>query len=137
MKPPAPVRRRHGVLVALAVVGLFATGFAPGADAARRHTRLLKSLPAKDTVLAVSPASVELWFSEPIELSVSRIRLVAADGKPVPLGALGQRGGDAAAPVTATLAAPVGDGVYTVHWTAASKDGHAVKDSYSFTIRSR
>ena len=100
----------------------------------RFHARLVKSVPAKDSVLSTSPASIRLWFNEPIELSVSKIRLESTEAQAVPLGGLKQDPGKTDAPVTATITHPLAAGTYTVHWTAASRDGHAVKGSYTFQV---
>lgn len=100
------------------------------------HTRLIKSIPAKDSVLSASPATVQLWFSEKIELGLSRVRLEGADGKSVSATPLTQAASVADAPVVARVPARLADGTYTLHWTAASGDGHAVKGSFGFTIMS-
>ena len=42
----------------------------------------------------------------------------------------------AGAPVVGRVPAPLADGKYTLHWTAASGDGHAVKGSFGFAIKS-
>lgn len=104
--------------------------------AALRHTRLLRSIPGKDSVIASSPATIQLWFSEKIELGLSRVRIEGA-GKTVALSPLTQNASVAGAPVVGRVPAPLADGTYTVHWTAASGDGHAVKGSFGFTIKAR
>ena len=102
-----------------------------------RHTRLVRSIPLADSVIKASPATVQLWFSEKIELGLSRVRIVGADEKSVSIAPLTQDATKAGAPVVGRLPAPLADGKYTLHWTAASGDGHAVKGSFSFTIQSR
>ena len=113
-----------------------ATVLAVPADAERRHTRLVRSIPARDSVIAAAPARVQLWFNEPIELKVSRLRLEGPAAKGVTLQPL-ERADAADAPVTAPLPAGLGDGRYVVHWSTASKDGHVVRDSFAFTLRHR
>jgi len=45
-------------------------------------------------------------------------------------------GGSAAdAPVVYAVMQTLGAGKYTVDWTVAGKDGHAVKGSYSFVVK--
>jgi hypothetical protein len=114
-----------------------ATGEATSSRAeALRHTRLLRSIPGKDSVIASSPATIQLWFSEKIELGLSRVRIEGA-GKTVALSPLTQNASVADAPVVGRVPAPLADGTYTVHWTAASGDGHSVKGSFGFTIKAR
>jgi methionine-rich copper-binding protein CopC len=88
-------------------------------------------------VIKASPATIQLWFSEKIELGLSRVRVVDAGGKSVSITPLTQDATRADAPVVGRVPAPLADGKYTVNWTAASGDGHAVKGAFSFTIKSR
>ena len=128
---PIPFGRRALVLGALFVAVVATTA------AAVRHTRLLRSIPGKDSVVTASPATIQLWFSEKIELGLSRVRIEGAGGKSVALSPLTQDASVADAPVVGRVPAPLADGTYTVHWTAASRDGHAVKGSFGFAIKAR
>ncbi len=101
-----------------------------------RHTRLLRSIPLADSAITASPATVQLWFSEKIELGLSRVRVEDAGGRSVSIAPLTQDATKAGAPVVGRVPAPLADGTYKLHWTAASGDGHAVKGSFSFTIKS-
>jgi methionine-rich copper-binding protein CopC len=125
---------RLGALL-LGLVGA-ATALALPADAGRRHTRLVRSVPARDSVIATAPARVQLWFNEPIELKVSRLRLDGPAARGVVLQPL-ERGEATDAPVTAPLPTGLTDGRYVVHWSTASKDGHVVRDSFAFTLHHR
>ncbi len=109
----------------------------PPADESLLHTHLVKSIPGKDSVLRSRPATVQLWFSEKIELGLSRVRIEGADGRSISASPLTQAADVANAPVVASIASPLADGTYTLHWTAASGDGHAVKGSFSFTVTLR
>ena len=124
-------------VAAIATVSARATVRATVRASALRHTRLLRSIPLADSATSASPAAVQLWFSEKIELGLSRVRIVGADGKSVSIAPLTQDATKAGAPVVGRVPAPLADGKYTLHWTAASGDGHAVKGSFSFTIQSR
>jgi methionine-rich copper-binding protein CopC len=138
-----PITRLGALLLALGVAtaALAAptdaapTGTAP-TDAARRHTRLVRSIPERDSVIATAPARVQLWFNEAIELKVSRLRLDGPAARGVALQPL-ERAEAADAPVTAPLPAGLVDGRYVVHWSTASKDGHVVRDSFAFHLRHR
>lgn len=109
----------------------------PGAAEARRHTKLVKSVPAKDSTVSTSPEALQLWFNERIELSISKVQLVGPDQKAVPLAALTRDDSRKDPPVVARLVTDLADGAYVVNWTAASADGHAVKGSYRFFVKSR
>jgi copper transport protein len=133
-----PIRRSRlpAPLIALVVLVAIATS-ASAAESARRHTRLVRSVPARDSVARALPPRLQLWFSETIELGVSRVRLVGPDARSHALTPLSRDGGTSAAPVTAPLPPDLGDGRYVVHWSTASKDGHVVRDSFAFTLQRR
>jgi len=134
---PKTLRSLRLPFVAVLAALLLAAVGVQSADAARFHTRLLKSSPAKDTVLTASPAAIELTFSESIEMSVSKIQLLGADQQPVAVAALTRDAKNSAATLVARITTPLAAGTYTVNWTAASADGHPVKGSYRFTLRAQ
>jgi methionine-rich copper-binding protein CopC len=122
--------------LAALVVGLVAVAAAAApAHDARFHTRLVKSIPSKDTTVSTSPASLQLWFSEKIELPISRVQLVGPNNKVVPTATITRDDSKADAPVVALLVTELADGAYVVNWTAGSADGHAVKGAYRFMVK--
>ena len=136
------LRSRFLTFSTLTATLLLAVALTTPAEAARRHLRLEKSSPAADTVLAASPAALELWFSEKVELGVTRIRLEGPDAKPVALGALKfdvrKPGATAEVPsVVAAIPAALAEGPHVVRWSTASRDGHVVKGEIAFTVRTR
>lgn len=134
MTPLTPRTRLGLSLASVLALAILATGAASPGDGARRHTRLTKSVPAKDTVLAASPPSIDLWFSEPVELGASRIRLTAGE-RAVALGPVTRDDDVKDAPLSAKVPAPLAPGEYMVSWSTASKDGHVVKGTFAFTVR--
>jgi len=97
------------------------------------HARLVKSQPATHDTLTTSPASIKLWFSEPVEIAVSRIRLVGPSGAPIALGNASHIANEGSA-MMATVGRPLRPGTYWVRWTSAAQDGHALKGEFSFVI---
>jgi methionine-rich copper-binding protein CopC len=122
--------------LAVLVIGLvgIAAASTPAHDA-RFHTRLVKSIPSKDTTVSTSPASLQLWFSEKIELPISRVQLVGPDNKVVPTANITRDDSKPDSPVVALLVTELANGAYVVNWTAGSADGHAVKGAYRFTVK--
>lgn len=96
------------------------------------HGRLLSSTPVANGRVAAAPREVTLTFNEPVELAVSRVQLLGADGRAIPLAkpALGDAGRTLRASVPTTLAV----GVYTVSWRVAGRDGHPVAGTFRFTV---
>lgn len=127
-----PLRVSSVVLLAALLV---ATMGADVARADRFHTRLLTSAPAKDTVLTLAPTTLALTFSEKVELPTTRIVLLDAAQRSVPLGPVTRTPDVKESPVVARITAPLVPGAYTVQWTVAGADGHAVKGSFGFTLR--
>jgi methionine-rich copper-binding protein CopC len=124
-------------LAALAALVLL-TGFSiDRAEAARRHTRLLKSMPMADSTVKQSPLAIELWFSEKIELGPSKIELLDANKKAIPVSNLTRDDSKPDAPVVGRLVTELPDGAYAVRWTAASKDGHPAKGTFFFNVKSK
>ena len=121
---------RRGLLVSLlALVGCLTLGV--GASLA--HALLVRSSPASNAELLQSPATIELWFSEPLEPSFSSARLLAASSREAPVGVALV---DSTDPNHMTL--PVGQlapGIYTVAWKTLSRvDGHEWYGSFPFTV---
>ena len=102
---------------------------------ASRHAKLVKSEPAASDTLRASPPSLKLWFSESVELGITRVKLTDAAGGVVKTGALTRDGGTADQPVVTMIETALSAGTYTVTWNAAGKDGHASSGSFAFTIR--
>jgi methionine-rich copper-binding protein CopC len=134
MTPFSVSRRTVLRTVAVATVGAIAllTAIAP-ASQAMRHLRLVRSFPAKDTVLTIAPDAVRLWLSEPTQAPVSKVTVTAAAGDTVKLEAL-TREAAADAPLVGKFTKPVGAGQYTVTWKAMSKDGHVVNGTFGFRV---
>jgi len=109
-----------------------ASALAMLAAAPARHTALVKSEPAKDAVVTVAPSSLTLWFNEAVPVAATRVRLMRG-GTAIALDAVSSRAADTSlvVPIRGALA----DGLYTVQWATASKDGHPVQGSYRFTLR--
>ena len=120
---------KRGLIAVWLVVSLSVV-LAGTADA---HALLVRSNPAANAELLQSPATIELWFSEPLEPGFSSARLLAAAGQEVPIGAALF---DSADPNHMTL--PLGQltpGIYTVAWKTLSRvDGHEWYGSFPFTV---
>jgi methionine-rich copper-binding protein CopC len=114
--------------LALAALILAAPGLAAPAFA---HARLVQAVPAADGMAMPPPAELRLTFSEAVELSFTKVRVIGPDKKPVETGKPSLDPKDKAT-VVVPLAAPLADGAYTVEWQALSADGHKTRGSYRF-----
>jgi len=115
------------------LVGSVSSG--TSAVAARaRHVSVERSIPAADDTISVLPDSLQIWFSEPVAVPLTRIRLQHNKRELAMKGAF-QKAGDGKAPVTVAIPTKPGPGTYTVIWKTAGADGHAVVGTYSFVVR--
>jgi methionine-rich copper-binding protein CopC len=105
------------------------------ASAARRHIRLLKSTPAAHDTLADAPTALRLWFSEKVELKVTTVKLVHADGTPIRVARPEWNSPTDSAGISVTITHPLAPGGYTVSWSAASDDGHPAKGTIDFFVK--
>jgi hypothetical protein len=97
------------------------------------HLKLVRSFPAKDTVLTSAPDAVRLWMSERADLVGTKVEVAGADGVILPT-AKPTREAAKDAPIVARFTQPVGAGRYTVAWKTMSRDGHVVNGTFAFTV---
>ena len=101
--------------------------------AAQAHAEVLLASPDPGTGLAQAPAAVVIKFSEPLNLSLSRIEIRDASGADVGDGPTEPVAGDTQAMRRRLGLLPTGQ--YTVVWTSVSAiDGHSLRGSYSFAV---
>lgn len=97
------------------------------------HPTLKRSVPSAGDTLHTGPSELRLAFSEAIESSLSSIRLLGPDGRPVPLPRVSAVGGDLST-LTVPVAAPLPPGAYSVVWQVAGSDGHPVRGRFTFVV---
>jgi hypothetical protein len=97
------------------------------------HNHLTKSTPAADEQLTAAPKTVRLWFSEKVEPKFSSITLMRADSTkietPKPVAT------DDPKSISTEIPVPLTPGKYLVRWRTAGDDGHAVRGTFSFTVK--
>jgi len=96
------------------------------------HATLLSSEPAAKSSLTTSPTRIRLVFSEEIEPSLGRIRLVGPGGRVIALKSSGDPRNVSA--LVAPITSPLAPGVYRVEWRIVSEDGHPIDGDYSFSL---
>ena len=99
---------------------------------ARMHATLLSSEPAKGSTVASSPERIYLVFSEEVEPSLGRIRLVGPDGRVVALESAGDPRNVSA--LMARVTTPLGPGTWRVEWRIVSEDGHPIDGDFTFAV---
>jgi methionine-rich copper-binding protein CopC len=131
MTSPNILRRAALPMIGIAIIAAASAFSAP----VFRHTALTKSEPAKNDTLSVSPKVIKLWFSEPVVLTVTKVKLTNAAGAAIALGALAQPGKGEDLPVIASVSKLLTPGAYTVTWSTAADDGHPAKGTFGFVVK--
>jgi copper resistance protein C len=103
------------------------------ASPALAHAHLKAETPLADGVLAASPPTLSLNFSEGLEIGLSGVILKGQDGRVIPTGAAVLAPNDDKK-ITVPLNGALSAGKYTVEWHALSRDSHATNGSYEFTV---
>lgn len=115
----------------MVVVG--AAGLVVAVPSASGHVRLISASPAAAEVERVAPRELRLRFDEPPLVKLSKVSVIAADGREL---VLGQPRLDARDDSQVVVSLRSGHrGAYTVHWQMVGDDGHVVRGAYSFGIR--
>ena len=96
------------------------------------HTHLVKAEPGVSATVKEAPKQIRLWFNEAPEVALSGATLLKADNTPVTTIKLGAT--DDSLSVAGALSMTLEPGSYQVLWRTSSKDGHAVRGKYTFTI---
>lgn len=114
------------------------SAFAPAhvSATARFHAHLVRAEPAVNDTIATTPKAVRLWFSEPVELGLSRVKIVRVGGDTVKTSVLRHEGSAAATAALDLAAPPTAPGTYVVTYHVVSRDGHPTTGSYNFVLRS-
>ncbi|QBJ80454.1 copper homeostasis periplasmic binding protein CopC [Aquitalea sp. USM4] len=99
--------------------------------AAWAHAHLKAAEPAANSVVS-SPASLNLSFSEALEVKFSGIKLSNADKQDIGLGEPTLANGGKT--LTVKPAQPLPAGNYKLEWHVLSTDGHKTKGTYSFSV---
>jgi copper transport protein len=97
------------------------------------HAFLTISNPVASQSLPSPPGKVEAFFSEPVDIKYSQVKVLDPDGKEVDNKDIHYIGGDQAS-LSVTLP-PLEDGVYTVSTNVLSQtDGHVTKSAFVFAV---
>ncbi len=96
------------------------------------HNHLVKSVPrAGDTVVA-SPKEIRLWFNERPEIPFTSATLLSADS--IKIVSIKAAATEDTMAVAIPLVTPLKAGSYLITWRTASRDGHAIRGTFGFSI---
>ncbi|MDP3766639.1 MAG: copper resistance protein CopC, partial [Dehalococcoidia bacterium] len=123
-------------IIGLGLLGLtlgVAASLAFAAGGAEAHGVHVASLPAPNAQIEDPPELIKITFSEPIEPSVSTIRLFDGSAQEIPLGAY--EFSDDPKVLGVRVPSELESSVYTIVWRNLSTvDGHIWSGSFPFTV---
>jgi copper transport protein len=97
------------------------------------HAFVTSSSPSSSQSLASSPPRLDVFFSEPVDLKYSKLKILDENGKQVDTQELHYLNGDQSA--LSVMLPPLKDGVYTVSTTVLSQtDGHVTENAFVFAV---
>jgi methionine-rich copper-binding protein CopC len=123
---------RSGMLLAAVVAVSIAAK--PDSSNPDLHLRLVKSTPAKDSLLAAAPTHVMLWFSQEPQTRLSSITLTGPNGATVALGPVTQCPTENVL-IFSKIEGAMPAGSYKIAWRTASSDGHVIRGEIPFRVR--
>lgn len=98
------------------------------------HLALRRSVPGKDSVLAVAPTAITLWFTARPEMAVTTVSLLDASAARIDLAKPRLDAADETE-VIADVRGQLRPGIYRVVWKTSSHDGHAIRGEFSFALK--
>src|SRR5919199_1519016 len=120
-----------GIILILVLLSVFSNGI-PKAYA---HAFTIRSDPSPSQPVPTPPTKVDVYFSEPIDLRYSTIKVLDPGGKQVDVKDEHNIGGDPASLSVTLPSSGLKDGVYTVSTKVLSAtDGHVVDNAFVFGI---
>jgi copper transport protein len=127
------------IVIIITIIGITSlllslTFFPSGIPEAYAHAFTIKSDPSPSQSLPSSPSKVDVFFSEPVDLRYSTVKVLDMSGKQVDNKDPRNINGDPAS-LSVTLPSGLKDGVYTVSTKVLSAtDGHVVDNAFVFAI---
>lgn len=118
-----------GCIVLLGVVLLFCVQPAP-VFAHAAHAILLHSNPQDGSVLTTPPTTIQLWFSEPVQIVGQAVTVLAPSGKTSIRGPVRADGANLSVYIDATS-----EGTYLVTWQVISQDTDPASGLFTFSVK--
>ena len=98
------------------------------------HSFVIKSNPSPSQSLTVSPARVDVYFSEPVDLRYSKLAVLDSNGNQIDNMDTKNINGDQMA-LSVTLPSSLKDGIYTVTTKVLSQvDGHVTDNAFVYGV---
>ncbi|NOT83502.1 MAG: copper resistance protein CopC [Methylococcaceae bacterium] len=97
------------------------------------HAILVKSEPAKDSILNTAPQKIDVWFNDKVGSEFKALAVIDSNGKRLDNKDVQQETFDESH-LYATVQ-PLAAGTYTVRYRVVSVDTHIVTGKFQFTVK--
>lgn len=98
------------------------------------HLAVSKTAPANGATLEKAPGQVQVWFTQPPSERVSQLELHGPGGA-ISLGEVQVNRDERT--ISAAVPASLDPGGYEVRWRTAGNDGHVMRGTFSFSVKSK
>jgi copper transport protein len=122
--------RNYSIVLVLCITALVGFG---AVHSASGHAFVTDSNPSQSQSVPVSPKQIDVFFSEPVDLRYSSLKVLDSTGKQVDLRQVHHKGSDES---SMEVSVPVlKDGTYTVSTNVLSQiDGHVTDNAFVFGV---
>ena len=119
-------------ILAVGIIALVIT--VPTIPNSYAHAFVVKSDPAPSQSLSTPPTKVDVYFSDPIDIKYSQLKVLDSDGKQIQIGDQQYINNDQST-LSVSLLPNLKDGIYTVSTKVLDQtDGHVTENAYVFGV---
>jgi copper transport protein len=117
------------------IIGIIAAVISvPSIPSAHAHAIITKSDPVPGQSLSAAPSKVDIYFSDPVDIRYSEIKVLDADGQQIEKSDQHYIGSDQTA-LSVSLPPNLKNGIYTISTKVLDQtDGHVTEDAFVFGI---
>ena len=106
----------------------------PNIPSSYAHAFVVKSDPAPSQSLSTPPSKVDVYFSDPVDIKYSQLKVLDSDGNQIQIGDQQYISGDQST-LSVSLPPNLKDGIYTVSTKVLDQtDGHVTENAYVFGV---
>jgi copper transport protein len=118
----------------LIIVSIFSIITIPSIPSSFEHAFIVKSDPAPSQSFSTPPTKVDVYFSDPIDIRYSQLKVLGSDGKQIQIGDQQYINKDQST-LSVSLPPNLKDGIYTVSTKVLDQtDGHVTENAYVFGV---
>lgn len=129
------IKTSKNKLFAIMIIAVIASVIAiPNIPNSYAHAIVEKSSPAASQSLSIPPTKVDVYFSDPIDIKFSQVKVLDSDGKQIQENDQHYIDGDQKT-LSVSLPSNLKNGIYTISTKVLDQtDGHVTEDAFAFGV---